>query len=73
MAGYPFQSRLAARAETHPMAGGVGRRRCDRAADYLALRRRTFGFDLAPLPGNLALAAADEAINRRAKLPVADP
>jgi radical SAM superfamily enzyme YgiQ (UPF0313 family) len=72
VAGYPFQSRLAARAEAHPMAGGVGRRRCDRAADYLALRRRTFGFELAPLPGNLPLAAADEAINRRAKLPVID-
>jgi hypothetical protein len=53
------------------MAGGTGRVRRDREAEYLPLRRRTFGFDRAPLPSNLTLSAADEAINRRAKLPVA--
>ncbi|HZI64310.1 MAG TPA: radical SAM protein [Thermoanaerobaculia bacterium] len=73
VAGYPVQSRLAARAQAHPMAGGVGRRRCDRAADYLPLRRETFGFDLAPLPENLPLSPADEALNRRARLPPNDP
>jgi radical SAM superfamily enzyme YgiQ (UPF0313 family) len=67
VAGYALQSRLAAAARLHPMAGGIGRVRLDRAADYAALRRR-FGFDLAPLPANLPLSAADEGINRRAKL-----
>ena len=69
--GYAVQSRLAARRRTHPMAGGVGRVRRDRAADYAALRRARFACDLAPLPGSLSLSAADEALNRRAKLPIA--
>jgi hypothetical protein len=47
------------------MAGGIGR---VRAAEYLPLRRSLFGFDRAPLPRSLALTAADEEINRRAKL-----
>jgi hypothetical protein len=68
--GYPLQARLAAAAGAHPMAGGIRRVRRDRAADYLPLRRRLFGFELAPLPANLSLSPADEAINRRAKLPV---
>jgi hypothetical protein len=70
VAGYAFQSRLAAASRLHPMAGGIGRVRLDRAADYAPLRRRRFGFDLAPLPANLRLSAADEEINRRAKLSV---
>lgn len=45
----------------------VGR---DRAADYALFRRRLWGFDLAPLPANLALSAADEEVNRHAKLRV---
>jgi hypothetical protein len=69
--GYPLQSRLAAHAHTHPMAGGIWRVRRDRVEDYLPLRRRLFGFDLAPLPENLALSAADEELNRLARLPVA--
>jgi len=66
--GYSLQSRLAAAARTHPMAGGVGRVRRDREADYLPVRRRTFGFERAPLPANLTLSVADEELNRRAKL-----
>ena len=69
--GYAVQSRLAAARRTHPMAGGTARVCRDRAADYLPLRRRRFGFDLAPLPRNLALTTADQEINRHAKLPVA--
>lgn len=69
IAGYAIQSRLAVRAGLHPMAGGIGRRRRDRAEDYADLRRRTWGFDLAPLPDNLALSAADDELNRHAKLP----
>jgi len=71
IAGHAVQSRLAVRAGAHPMAGGVGRIRRDRAADYALLRRRTWGFDLAPLPANLALSPADEELNRHAKLRVA--
>jgi len=52
------------------MAGGTGRVRRDREADYAALRRRRFGIARAPLPRSLALSAADEEINRRAKLAV---
>jgi radical SAM superfamily enzyme YgiQ (UPF0313 family) len=70
IAGYAAQSRLAVRARAHPMAGGIGRVRRDRAADYALLRRRQWSFDLAPLPANLALSAADEEVNRRAKLRV---
>jgi len=70
VAGYAVQARLAARTGDHPMAGGIGRVRRDRASDYAHLRRRTWGFDLAPLPANLALSAADEELNRHAKLRV---
>ena len=71
IAGYSLQSRLAAGRRRHPMAGGSFRVRRDRAADYLALRRQRFGFELAPLAHNLPLSSADEEINQRAKLPVA--
>ena len=54
-------------------AGGVGRRRVDRVEAYLPLRDKAYGFDLAPLPGNLSLSSHDEEINRRAKLFVAAP
>ena len=61
-------SRMASALGLHPMAGGVGRVRKDRAADYSELRRRTLGIDRAPLPSSLPLSKADEEINRRAKL-----
>ncbi len=70
LGGYALPARWSARAGRHPMAGGTVRVKLDRAADYLPLRRRAFGFERAPLPASLALAPADEAINRRAKLPV---
>lgn len=47
---------------THPMSGGVMRVRCDRAEDYLPLRRDAFGCELAPLPRSLALPAAEQRI-----------
>jgi radical SAM superfamily enzyme YgiQ (UPF0313 family) len=68
--GYSLQSRWSAAGRQHPMAGGTARVRRDRLADYQPLRRRTFGFDLAPLPASLALSAADAELNRHAKLPV---
>jgi hypothetical protein len=61
-------ARWAARRGEHPMAGGVGRVRLDRADDYRGLRRRVFGLDLATVPRSLALSAEDEALNRTARL-----
>lgn len=66
--GYALQSRLGARARAHPMAGGIGRVRRDHAGDYAHLRRARYGLDLAPLPRSLALSAADDELNRTAKL-----
>ena len=42
------------------MSGGVKRVQRDCADDYLSQRRRTFGFELAPLPQSLALPAAEQ-------------
>jgi hypothetical protein len=63
VSGFSAISRMASARGLHPMAGGIGRVRKDRAADYSELRRRTFGIDRAP-----PLSRADEEINRRAKL-----
>ncbi|HEY8022281.1 MAG TPA: radical SAM protein [Thermoanaerobaculia bacterium] len=68
--GYSAQARWSALRREHPMAGGTGRVRRDREADYAALRRRRFDIARAPLPRSLALSAADEELNRRAKLAV---
>lgn len=38
---------------THPMSGGVWRKKLDHVRDYVAKRRETFGFDLVPLPKSL--------------------
>ncbi|HVT59311.1 MAG TPA: B12-binding domain-containing radical SAM protein [Thermoanaerobaculia bacterium] len=69
--GYSALSRYGAWKHSHPMAGGALPVRLDHARDYAALRRRRYGIDLAPLPTSLALSAADEELNRRAKLAVA--
>ena len=68
VAAASVQARVSARRRTHPMGGGVIRVRRDRAADYRALRRTVYGFDAAALPDNLPLSAADEQLNRRARL-----
>jgi len=70
MTGAGIQAGLGVRRRVHPMSGGIGRVRRDRGADYLPLRRKLFDVDRVPLPRSLALTAADEEINRRAKLPV---
>src|SRR5207245_6202213 len=49
-AGNFLFTRYSAWKGTHPMSGGVGRVKRDSDRDYLTLRRRFFGFDLAPLP-----------------------
>src|SRR5262249_9684372 len=43
-------SRLAVAARRHPMAGGIFEARFDGLADYIDLRRRLYGFDIAPPP-----------------------
>jgi radical SAM superfamily enzyme YgiQ (UPF0313 family) len=68
VAGFSGMSRLASARGRHPMAGGVGRVRRDRAADYAELRRRVFKADRVPLPRSLTLSSADEALNRAARL-----
>lgn len=55
--------RTCARRRTHPMSGGVHRVRRDGVRDFLALRRGTFGFELAPLPPSLPLSAAESRLN----------
>jgi hypothetical protein len=57
-----FFHRYCAARGTHPMSGGFKRVRRDADRDYAALRRQTYGFDLAPLPQNLALPAADQVL-----------
>jgi hypothetical protein len=56
-------SRNCTRRRTHPMSGGVARVRLDGANDFMALRKETFGFELAPLPRSLQLSAADSRLN----------
>jgi radical SAM superfamily enzyme YgiQ (UPF0313 family) len=70
VSGLSVMSRIAAARGRHPMAGGLGRGRRDRADDYAALRRRVFGIEGSPLPASLPLSKADEELNRRAKLVV---
>ena len=45
--------------KTHPMSGGVMRVRLDSVSNYLDLRKRLFGFELAPLPQSLKLIATE--------------
>jgi len=65
---YPLFNRYSAHMKLHPMSGGVARRKIDSAKDYLHLRRKKYGFDLAPLPSCLELSASDAALNSKAKL-----
>jgi len=69
--GYASLQRASVAQGEHPMSGGSGRVRLDKAADYAHLRRDRFGCDLVPLPQSLTLSPRDEEINRRAKLPIA--
>lgn len=71
MGGYAVLQRISALQGDHPLNGGSGKVRRDRAADYAGLRRRFFGVDLVPLPRSLALSPSDEELNRHAKLPIA--
>jgi radical SAM superfamily enzyme YgiQ (UPF0313 family) len=68
VAGYAVHARIKASQREHPMAGGTWRVRRDRESDYSELRRRVYGLSLVPLPDNLSLSAADEELNRTARL-----
>lgn len=59
-------SRFAARQRMHPMSGGIGRVFEDGYSDYIYLRRKRFGVNLAPLPASLQLSPEDAALNSRA-------
>lgn len=54
-----FFHRFCAANKTHPMSGGFGKTKVDHVDEYLNLRRRMYGFELAPLPENLELPEAD--------------
>lgn len=62
--GLSLFTRYCASRRMHPMSGGVVRVRRDRAADFLDLRKKTFGFDLAPLPRSLQLSTTEGLANR---------
>ncbi|HEX8069928.1 MAG TPA: radical SAM protein [Pyrinomonadaceae bacterium] len=62
--GYTVFNRYSALRKNHPMSGGVMRKRLDHVNDYLRPRRAFAGVDLLPLPQNLALPQADQALNR---------
>jgi hypothetical protein len=62
-AGTAFHRHCAQR-HVHPMSGGIKNVRLDRVDDYLAVRRKTYGFEYAPLPDNLALPRIDEEFSR---------
>ena len=49
---------------THPMSGGVARVRADGLDDFLPLRQRTFGCELAPLPRSLQLPDVENRLNQ---------
>jgi hypothetical protein len=74
MSEYSFVTKTAAFARysafrgVHPFSGGIGRVRLDHVSQYLDLRERTYGHRLFPLPLNLELSEADQALNRKAKL-----
>lgn len=55
---YSLLSRVAAAQRLHPMAGGMHRVALDHLGDYIELRRRVYGFELAPLPRSLTRVAA---------------
>jgi hypothetical protein len=62
--GYTAFNRFSALRQSHPMSGGVKRKRLDHVNDFLHLRKHLFGFELAPLPQSLPLPQADQSLNR---------
>ncbi len=57
-------SRYSAWRQTHPMSGGCFRVQRDGSNDYRAMRIKTFGFEMAPLPKSLQLSEAESFLNK---------
>jgi radical SAM superfamily enzyme YgiQ (UPF0313 family) len=68
--GFSMICRLGTYRRPYPTVGGLGVRCVDHVESHLPLRRRFYGFELAPLPQNLELSEYDRQLNARAKLPV---
>jgi radical SAM superfamily enzyme YgiQ (UPF0313 family) len=62
--GYTVFNRYSVLRKNHPMSGGIKRTRLDHVNDYIHLRRQCFGFEMVPLPQNLALPETDQVLNR---------
>ena len=56
--------RFSAWKRMHPMSGGIGCVKIDRASDFGDLRRDVYGFELAPLPQSLQLQPEERTIQR---------
>lgn len=64
---YAGFARLMAQKNRNPMSGGMWEVKADHVSQYLPLRRNFYGVgDLFPLPNNLVLSVADQALNRKA-------
>jgi hypothetical protein len=63
-------NRYAAWSRMHPMSGGVGSVKLDRASDFGSLRRDAYGFDFAPLPTSLQLQAEEKTVQRLSEIDV---
>jgi len=66
LASHSVFGRYTGNVQRQPMSTGVRPVLLDKAADYAQLRRKTFGFDLAPLPRNLQLSKVDNEFNKEA-------
>jgi hypothetical protein len=62
--GVSLFNRFCAWRQMHPMSGGIRRVRRDDVTDFVPLRERTFGFELAPLPRSLQLPAVESQRNQ---------
>ena len=66
--GLALFNRYCADRRRHPMSGGVGQVQRDSVADYMRLRKETFGVDLVPLPRSLVLSQREADLNFHMKL-----
>ena len=57
---YTLFNRWSALKGKHPMSGGIFPKKLDKAGDYAELRKKTFGYELFPLPKSLELSEVDK-------------
>jgi hypothetical protein len=67
---YPIFNRFVTWRRRHPMTGGVGKVKIDAMKDYIDLRRKKYGFELAPMPDCLELSKTDADLNKQAQMVV---